>query len=61
MVVIPKSTHKERMEQNMDVFSFELDAADMDAIRALDEEKSQFFSHYDPKTVQYLADMGKSK
>ncbi|MCI9129522.1 MAG: aldo/keto reductase [Eggerthellaceae bacterium] len=61
VVVIPKSTHKERMEQNMDVFSFELDAADMDAIRALDEEKSQFFSHYDPKTVQYLADMGKSK
>lgn len=59
VVVIPKSTHIERMEQNIDVFDFVLDEADMDAIRALDEKESQFFSHYDPKTVQYLADMGK--
>lgn len=61
VVVIPKSTHVERMEQNIDVFDFELDATDMDAIRALNEDKSQFFSHYDPETVQYLADMGKNK
>lgn len=60
VVVIPKSTHIERMEQNFDVFDFALDETDMDAIRALNEEKSQFFSHYDPKTVQYLADMGKN-
>lgn len=32
----------------------------MDAIRALDEDQSQFFSHYDPATVQMLADMGKN-
>lgn len=60
VVVIPKSTHIARMEQNFDVFDFALDASDMDAIHALNEEKSQFFSHYDPKTVQYLADMGKN-
>lgn len=60
VVVIPKSTHIERMKQNIDVFDFALDETDMDAIRALNEEKSQFFSHYDPKTVQYLADMGKN-
>lgn len=59
VVVIPKSTHIERMEQNFDVFDFTLDASDMDAIQALDEQTSQFFSHYDPATVQYLADMGK--
>lgn len=60
VVVIPKSSHVERMEQNFDVFDFALDASDMDAIAALNEDKSQFFSHYDPETVQYLANMGKA-
>ena len=54
VVVIPKSTHKERMIQNMDVFDFTLDEADMQAIQALDEGKSLFFSHYDPATVEML-------
>ncbi|MCI5648323.1 MAG: aldo/keto reductase [Fusicatenibacter sp.] len=54
VVVIPKSTHKERMIQNMDVFDFSLDEADMNAIRALDEAESLFFSHYDPATVEML-------
>ena len=61
IVAIPKSTHVERMEQNLDVFDFTLDATDMDAIQALDEESSQFFDHADPKAVQMLADMGKAK
>lgn len=55
VVVIPKSVHKERMEQNFDVFDFTLDNADMEAIRKLDEGKSLFFSHYDPATVEMLA------
>ena len=42
VVVIPKSTHKERMEQNLDVFDFSLSEADMEAIRTLDEGKSLF-------------------
>lgn len=53
-MVIPKSTHKERMIQNMDVFDFVLDGGDMEAIQALDEKKSLFFSHYDPATVEML-------
>lgn len=61
VVVIPKSTHIERMEQNLDVFDFTLDAADMDAVRALNEEQTQFFDHADPASVQMLADMGKRK
>lgn len=59
VIVIPKSTHIERMEQNFDVFDFTLDATDMDAIQALNEEQTQFFDHADPASVQMLADMGK--
>lgn len=55
VVVIPKSTHKERMLQNMDVFDFALDEQDMAAIRELDEQESLFFSHYDPATVEMMA------
>ena len=54
VVVIPKSAHKERMIQNIDVFDFELDASDMTAIQALDEAESLFFSHYDPATVERI-------
>lgn len=54
VVVIPKSTHKERMEQNFDVFDFTLSAEDMAAIRKLDEGESLFFSHYDPATVEMI-------
>ena len=61
VVVIPKSTHKERMEQNLDVFDFSLSEADMEAIRTLDEGKSLFFDHYDPSTVEMLTNMGKTR
>lgn len=59
VVVIPKSTHKERMIQNFDVFGFALSAEDMAAIKALDEGESLFFSHYDPDTVEFLTGLGK--
>lgn len=59
VIVIPKSTHKERMEQNINVFDFALNADDMKAIAALDMEQSQFFSHYDPSTVEFLVSLGK--
>lgn len=54
VVVIPKSTHKERMEENINVFDFALDASDMNAIRALDEKESLFFSHYDPAIAEMM-------
>lgn len=59
VVVIPKSTHKERMIQNFDVFGFALSAEDMAAIKALNEGESLFFSHYDPDTVEFLTGLGK--
>lgn len=54
VVVIPKTTHKERMIENFDVFDFELDKKDMKAIAKLDEKDSAFFSHQDPKTVEWF-------
>ncbi len=59
VVVIPKSTHRERMEQNLDVFDFSLSDEDMDAIGKLDKGESLFFSHYAPDTVKFLTDLGK--
>lgn len=54
VAVIPKSTHKNRMEENFNVFNFELTAEEMGKISGLDTGKSLFFSHYDPKMVESL-------
>ncbi|MDN0079669.1 aldo/keto reductase [Bacteroides gallinaceum] len=59
VVVIPKSTHKERMEQNLDVFDFSLSAEDMETIGKLDKGESLFFSHYAPESVKWLTSFGK--
>ncbi len=57
VVVIPKSTHKERMEENFNVFDFTLTADEMAAIEALDGGESLFFSHYDPEIVEWFMTM----
>ena len=54
VIVIPKSTHKERMKENFEVFNFTLPESDMQKIAALDESESAFFSHYDPATVELI-------
>lgn len=54
VVVIPKSTHIERMEENFRVFDFKLTGEEMARIEALDGGESLFFSHYDPKTVEWF-------
>lgn len=53
-VVIPKSTHYERMIQNINVFDFSLTDEDMAKISSLDKEQSSFFSHYDPNMVEWF-------
>lgn len=57
VVVIPKSTHKGRMEENFNVFDFTLTAEEMSAIEALDGGESLFFSHYDPEIVEWFMTM----
>ncbi len=54
VVLIPKSVHKERMEENFNVFDFTLTDEEMARIEALDTGKSLFFSHYDPQTVEWF-------
>lgn len=57
IVIIPKSTHKERMAQNLDVFDFTLTDVDMQDIAALDTKTSSFFSHQDPAIVEWFVKM----
>ena len=57
VIVLPKSTHIERMEQNFNVFDFTLDNDDMSVIASLDTQTSSFFSHYDPAMVEWCAKM----
>lgn len=57
VVVIPKSTHKARMEENLQVFDFVLEPEDMNRISALDKKQSSFFSHSDPAMVEWFVKM----
>ena len=57
IVVIPKSVHKERMAENLDVFDFELSGADMQKMASLDKAQSSFFSHTDPNMVEWFVRM----
>ena len=54
VVVIPKSVHKERMEENFQVLDFALTDDEMKKLQSLDTGKSLFFSHHDPKTVEWF-------
>lgn len=56
-VVIPKSTHKTRMAENLNVFDFVLEQADMNLISTLDKKQSSFFSHSDPAMVEWFVRM----
>ncbi|MGN0494996.1 MAG: aldo/keto reductase [Lachnospiraceae bacterium] len=57
VVVIPKSTHYERMVENFNVFDFELSEEDMNEIAKLDTATSSFFSHQDPAMVEWFVKM----
>lgn len=52
VIIIPKSTHVERMEQNIDILDFTLSEEDMAEIARLDTGKSLFFDHHTPEVVK---------
>ncbi|MDY6327356.1 MAG: aldo/keto reductase [Bacteroidales bacterium] len=52
VIIIPKSTHKERMAENFSIFDFELTADDMAQIQSLDTGKSLFFDHHDGEVTK---------
>ncbi|GBG04351.1 aldo/keto reductase [Lactobacillus rodentium] len=54
IVVIPKSVHKTRMEENFNVFDFELSQEDMETISKLNKNESQFFDHRDPAAIESI-------
>lgn len=56
VVAIPKSVRRERMEENLNVFDFELSPEDMTAIATLDTKTSSFFDHRDPVMVKRLSE-----
>jgi 2,5-diketo-D-gluconate reductase A len=56
VIAIPKSVHKERMEENFNSLDFELSNEDMEAIKTLDTNASLFFNHRDPAMVKWLGE-----
>ena len=54
IVAIPKSSHKERMEQNFNIFDFSLSSNEMQQIATLNQEDAGFVKFQDPNFVKYL-------
>ena len=56
VVAIPKSVRKERMEENFNIFDFQLSDDDLKAITSLDTKQSLFFDHRNPQMVKNLSE-----
>lgn len=56
VVALAKSVRKERMAENLHIFDFQLDAADMAAVATLETGQSAFFSHRDPAIVKWMSE-----
>ena len=54
IIALAKSTRKERMQENISVFDFELSAEETTAITTLDTKTSSFFDHRNPEMVKWL-------
>lgn len=54
VVAIPKSVHKERIIENINIFDFELSQEDIKRIATLDTKESLFFSHTNPEMVKWI-------
>lgn len=61
VIIACKSTHVERMEQNFNVFDFELTKEDMEEIKKIDTSNSLFFDHQDPTMVEWFNNMVKER
>lgn len=61
VIVVCKSTHIERMKENIDVFDFVLTEEDMQIMNTLDTNRSMFFNHYDPKMVAWFDETVKQR
>lgn len=59
IVIIPKSTHIERMKENIDVFDFMLSKKEMEQISKLDKGQSQFFNPHDPMAINTIVSGGR--
>ena len=59
VVVIPKSTHRERMEENFALFDFALTEDEMQTIESMDLGHSQFIDHYAPEVAEMFVNAGK--
>ena len=57
VIALAKSTHIERMQENFDIFNFELSQEDMDTIKSLDTGNSLFFSHQEASTVDFFVEL----
>lgn len=57
VTVIPKSVHRERMEQNLEIWDFQLSGEDMERISGLDIGHSEIVDHGDPGFVKMLHSM----
>ena len=56
IIALAKTVRKERMNENISIFDFELDAEDLAAIATLDTKTSSFFDHRDPQMVKWLGE-----
>lgn len=57
IVSLAKSAHEERIKENFDIYSFELDDDDMKKIETLDTSTSSFFSHQDPSVIEWFGQL----
>lgn len=54
VVIIPKSTHRARMEENLNIWDFELSEEDMEAVGKLDLGHSEIIDHSTAETAKWL-------
>lgn len=57
IVSLAKPVHEERIRENFDIYSFELDEEDMAKIASMDTQTSSFFSHQDPNTIEWFGNL----